>query len=146
MKRMSLVLVLIFCLNFVSCKNENSKRDKYVTNVEIEKTQILNISVEEFKQFVDSKKGVVLDVRTSLETSSGYIEGAEFLNYFDSNFESKLQNKFSKIEPVYIYCRSGKRSEKAAKICIKNGYQKVYSLIGGMKAWKTAGFKTVKNN
>lgn len=43
-----------------------------------------------------------------------------------------------KDKPVALYCRSGKRSRKAAKILSKKGY-KVFDLYNGFNAWKDAG-------
>jgi adenylyltransferase/sulfurtransferase len=36
---------------------------------------------------------------------------------------------------VVLYCRSGRRSEWAARILLENGYDRVYNLKGGVLAW-----------
>jgi rhodanese-related sulfurtransferase len=38
-----------------------------------------------------------------------------------------------------VYCGSGIRSAKAAAILKEKGYDQVYELDGGIKAWKEAG-------
>jgi rhodanese-related sulfurtransferase len=45
--------------------------------------------------------------------------------------------------PVALYCRSGKRSKKAAAILSKKGYT-VYELDKGFTGWKQAGKETEK--
>lgn len=42
-----------------------------------------------------------------------------------------------------LYCRSGKRSKKAAAILSEKGY-KVYELDKGFNAWQEAGEKVEK--
>ena len=46
--------------------------------------------------------------------------------------------------PVYIVCRSGKRSMKAAEILEKNGFETVYNVEGGMMEWEASGLPIVK--
>lgn len=45
----------------------------------------------------------------------------------------------NKDEPVYLICKTGRRSGEAAEILRKNGFEKVYSIAGGTDAWKAAG-------
>ena len=81
--------------------------------------------------------GLLLDVRTPEETVEGHIEAAVFLDYYRSDFQTQIQ-KFPKDEPVYIYCRSGNRSRKAAQKFAAIGFREVYNIEGGFQAWKTA--------
>lgn len=48
-----------------------------------------------------------------------------------------------KDKPIALYCRSGKRSKKAAAILSQKGY-KVYELDKGFIGWKEAGKETEK--
>ncbi|VAV83833.1 hypothetical protein MNBD_BACTEROID02-1730, partial [hydrothermal vent metagenome] len=36
----------------------------------------------------------------------------------------------------YLYCRSGGRSRKAAKILAEMGFKEIYDLKGGYMAWE----------
>jgi rhodanese-related sulfurtransferase len=48
-------------------------------------------------------------------------------------------------EEIILYCRSGKRSFAAAKILVENNFDgKIYNMVGGIEAWKEAGYPTVK--
>ena len=51
---------------------------------------IEDLSVQEFKAFVDSGEGILLDVRTPEEVAQGKIPGASVINIYDENFERKL--------------------------------------------------------
>ena len=37
---------------------------------------------------------------------------------------------------LVIYCRSGRRSDWAARLLLKNGYERVFNLQGGVLAWR----------
>lgn len=73
---------------------------------------------------------VLIDVRTSGEFSSGHIEGAR--NVPLGELRSRL-DKLSKKKPVVVYCRSGMRSARAARMLEKAGFA-VHDL-GPLHAW-----------
>jgi phage shock protein E len=61
----------------------------------------------------------VIDVRTPEEWKSGYLESAINIEWQNiTNIESLVP----KNEEIFLYCRSGNRSGKAAKILIEAGY------------------------
>lgn len=41
--------------------------------------------------------------------------------------------------PIFIVCRSGARSLKAAQMLSKKGFQNIYNIEGGMSAWADSG-------
>lgn len=50
----------------------------------------------------------------------------------------------NKALPLLFVCASGIRSGKAATAAIKLGYEKVYTLRGGMGAWRSANLPVEK--
>lgn len=93
-----------------------------------------NADVKGFAELIQSANIQLLDVRTAEEFAEGHLEGA--LNV-DINQETFLQDAKTVLEtekPVAVYCRSGRRSAKAAEILIKEGF-KVTNLEGGILAW-----------
>jgi rhodanese-related sulfurtransferase len=84
-----------------------------------------------------------LDVRTLAEFSDSHIPGSLNINVLDDSFMSMADSLLSKEKPVALYCRSGKRSRKAAGILAEKGY-KVYNLDKGFESWTLAGKETVK--
>ncbi|WP_286006501.1 rhodanese-like domain-containing protein [Ligilactobacillus aviarius] len=48
-----------------------------------------------------------------------------------------------KDKPVALYCRSGRRSKKAAELLSKAGYE-VYELDSGFHGWQKAGLEVEK--
>lgn len=85
---------------------------------------------------------IVVDVRTPTEWQSGHIDQAQHIEL------SQLQSQMSKIpktQKIVTTCGSGWRSSVAASLFQKQGYQ-VSHLAGGMGAWQSAGFSTIKNS
>ncbi len=93
------------------------------------------ISQQEFAKIL-TKEIQLLDVRTPQEYKQGYIEGAILINFFDSDFVTKVSSRFDKNKPLYIYCAVGGRSNKAAKKLIADGFDSIYDLKGGFIKWK----------
>lgn len=96
-----------------------------------------NLSAAEFKEAFENDEGIILDVRTEQELSNGYIENASTIDFYDADFEKKLC-KIQKDKTVYVYCKSGGRSKKAAQLLTALGQSKVVNLSGGFMAWKKA--------
>lgn len=99
-------------------------------------SQVVNLSVEEFENIIE-EGGVILDVRTPQEVVQGHIPNASTINFYDADFAQKTQ-LIQKDKAVYVYCRSGGRSSKAAEMLVKQGQAKVYNLVGGYGAWSSA--------
>lgn len=72
------------------------------------------------------------------EYSEGHIPGTININVLDDSFAAMADSTLQKDKPVALYCRSGKRSKKAAVILSEKGY-KVYELDKGFNAWQEAG-------
>lgn len=89
------------------------------------------------KQWMDAMKPgeyVLLDVRMKEEYQAGHIEGALLIPDFE--LENEMEQKLpDKTMPIFVYCRSGYRSKKAAKVLADAGYKKVYE-FGGIMDWK----------
>jgi len=78
----------------------------------------------------------ILDVRTPLEVSEGYIPKASNLDiYLGQQFLAELE-KLDKSKSYYVYCRSGNRSRQACAIMNSVGFKNAYNLEGGMIAWQ----------
>jgi len=92
------------------------------------------LNVAEFKAGIVNKDCLLVDVRTPNECSAGKIKNAKIINIMAGDFTTKL-SKLNREKPLYFYCRSGMRSQKAAKTAVKLGFSKVYDLKGGYNAW-----------
>ena len=84
---------------------------------------------------------VFIDVRTPEEYSESHIEGSILIPL--QQLEQRLA-EVPKEKRVYLYCRSGRRSVEAAGILVKTGFNNIENIEGGITAWKSAGYPTVK--
>lgn len=108
-----------------------------------QKVDYKSVSVDEFDALIADRNVQCVDVRTSVEYSEAHIPGSLNLNVLDKNFVSIADSSLLKDKPVALYCRSGKRSKKAAAILSGQGYT-VYNLAKGFQSWVKAGKKTEK--
>lgn len=46
---------------------------------------------------------------------------------------------------MYLYCRTGNKSAKAAAILDSLGFKKIINLDGGVERWKEAGLPLVRD-
>ncbi|WP_442266528.1 rhodanese-like domain-containing protein [Tenacibaculum sp. ZS6-P6] len=99
-----------------------------------ETSNIIKLNASQLKEYISKEDIQLIDVRTSKEFNQGHITNAKSLDYFSSSFKTEL-NKLNKEKPIYLYCRSGKRSGKASEICNELGFKKIYDLNGGYLAW-----------
>lgn len=83
-----------------------------------------------FKQAINQPLVQLVDVRTKDEVAQGKIGNAIHIDFFSSDFEKEVL-KLDRNKEVYIYCRSGNRSQKAAKIMQRLGFSHVIDLEGG---------------
>ncbi len=88
-----------------------------------------------YSKAITGNKVQLVDVRTSGEYKGGHIKKAINIDFFNSaNFEKSFE-KLDKEKPVYLYCRSGSRSQKAAKRLVGMGFTQIYDLKGGYMQW-----------
>lgn len=104
----------------------------------------LHLDAINFNNAILSQVGKLVDVRTAKEYDDYHIPKAINIDFKNKNFETEFA-KLDKEEPVLIYCRSGRRSEGAAKVLKKMGFS-VYNLNNGIKDWKAKGMKVVGAN
>ncbi|WP_084543065.1 rhodanese-like domain-containing protein [Exiguobacterium profundum] len=86
---------------------------------------------EEFRASL--RKGQLIDVREPNEYKGGHIVGARNIPVGQMKLRMK---ELRKDQPILIYCQGSSRSNQAAKLLMKNGYNNIYMLEGGFKNWK----------
>ena len=75
---------------------------------------------------------VLIDVRTEDEFDSGHIPGS--INIPLDSLESVYDEISDEETPIFVYCRSGSRSEQAKYMLAEMGYGNVTN-IGGIQDW-----------
>jgi len=111
-----------------------------LTSCSKEEKEKLSLNPVEFKQKINTVTGsVLLDVRTPEELQKGYLKGALNFDFKSPQFNILIEG-LDKEKPYLVYCASGVRSGKAADIMREKGFREVYTLEGGLNAWKGEGF------
>ena len=106
-------------------------------------TTIESVNAEKFSEVIDASKVQILDVRTSEEYAEGHLAKSININVLEEGFTEKAQNVLNKKSTVALYCRSGRRSKKAADLLHQAGF-KVVELAGGINEWKEKNLEIVK--
>lgn len=92
------------------------------------------------RQFRDST--AIIDVREVDEFADIATAMAENFPLSELDVEA-IKAKYKMDEPLYIMCRSGKRSMTAAAALQDIGFTQTYNVDGGILAWNAAGLPVV---
>lgn len=102
-----------------------------------------SVSSDAFEKLITDTSVVRLDVRTAEEFEAGHIENAINIDVLKDDFEANALSILPVGKVLAVYCRSGRRSKKAAHILVKRGY-KVIELDQGYNGWVESGKKVLK--
>lgn len=96
-----------------------------------------NISVAQATLLINREDALVVDVREAGEWGSGHVIGARHITL------GQLEKRMSELEkfkekPIIVMCATGNRSSSACGQLKKGGFAKVFSLAGGVSAWREA--------
>lgn len=80
-----------------------------------------------------ASNAILIDVRTPEEYQNGHLEEALNINWYDADFKDQVR-KLDQSKTVYVYCKLGGRSAKAAAVMDSLGFE-VIDLAGGYDAY-----------
>lgn len=115
--------VLLFLTLVAACQTKKS-------NATIEVIDKVYLTDEVLGQDVQ-----LVDVRTPEEYEAGHIGDAVNYNIIDSELFLKQIDGLDKQKPVYLYCKMGGRSNRAAELMREQGFVKIYDYSGGYNDW-----------
>ena len=128
MKKLFIFISAILC-NLLGCTAQQHKFE--------------SLDAEAFEQVISDTSVVRLDVRSIDEYASGHIAKAINIDVMKDDFKTKATSLLPKDKTIALYCRSGRRSKKAAGILVENGY-KVVELNSGISGWINAQKEIVR--
>lgn len=108
---------------------------------EAEVVEYIRINASEAKELIDTREVIIVDVRTLAEFEEIRIDGSILVPDYEIA-ELAPEMLSDKDALILIYCRSGRRSELAARILIDMGYTDVYD-FGGIIDWP---FETISGD
>ena len=128
MKKLFIFISAILC-NLLGCTAQQQKFE--------------SLDADAFEQVISDTSVVRLDVRSIDEYASGHIAKAINIDVMKDDFKTKATSLLPKDKTIALYCRSGRRSKKAAGILVENGY-KVVELNSGISGWINAQKEIVR--
>ena len=112
--------------------------------VEEAKARIREMTVEEVRRKqAEGQAFAFVDVREDNEWAQGHAAGAEHIGR--GVLERDIENQVPDHDrEIVLYCGGGFRSALAAENLQKMGYRRVFSMAGGIGAWREQGLPEVK--
>lgn len=97
-----------------------------------------SVSTLQATLLMNQQNALVLDVRDAAEYGKGHVLNAR--NIALGELEARaVEIEKHKAKPVIVVCDTGNRSGKAAATLRKQGFEQVFTLNGGIGAWRQAG-------
>ena len=128
MRKIFMIISAVLC-NLLGCTAQQQKFE--------------SLDAEAFEKVISDTSVVRLDVRSVDEYASGHIAKAINIDVMKDDFTTKATSLLPKDKTIALYCRSGRRSKKAAGILVENGY-KVIELNSGISGWINAQKEIVR--
>ena len=128
MRKIFMIISAVLC-NLLGCTAQQQKFE--------------SLDAEAFEKVISDTSVVRLDVRSIDEYASGHIAKAINIDVMKDDFTTKATSLLPKDKTIALYCRSGRRSKKAAGILVENGYQ-VIELNSGISGWINAQKEIVR--
>ena len=129
MKRTMTLILMTFVLLLVGCSDKGQVMDgPGMVN------SYKQISQEEAAKMMEPDDGhVIVDVRTAEEYTSGHIPGAICIPN-ETIYKDRPSALPDLDQVILVYCRSGNRSKRSARMLYEMGYTNVYE-FGGIIDW-----------
>jgi thioredoxin len=116
--------LLVFVL--ASCNGQTQKNSKLIDPVAFK------------KEIAATPNAQILDVRTPEEYASEHLQNAQNVNWLSPDFVANT-SKYDKSKPVFVYCKSGRRSHLAAEKLAELGFTTIIEMEGGILKWTSEG-------
>jgi rhodanese-related sulfurtransferase len=95
------------------------------------------ISVNELHELLTTSPGIrLIDVREPDEYAAAAISGSELVPLATI---PEASQDWPKEQRLYLHCKAGGRSARAAQFLMDQGFADVINVTGGMDAWLAAG-------
>lgn len=116
----------------------------FISFVQAKLNKVITVNHATATGLINRENAKVIDVRGKDEFKKGHIVDAinVELAQIKNNQLSALEN--FKTTPIIVVCNAGISSAQAGKMLVEAGYEKVYSLQGGMGEWNSANLPTVR--
>ena len=119
-------ILLLLCFNCI------------VSGQKADSVKYINLAPSEFKQLYQKEtNGFFADVREIFEYRNSRIKG--FINMPSSGNIDLATDTINKNRPIFLYCTTNVRGRRVATRFTDKGFERVYCLDGGIRAWENEG-------
>ncbi|MGI2856039.1 rhodanese-like domain-containing protein [Shewanella algae] len=94
---------------------------------------------------INKEDAKVIDVRAKDDFRKGHILNAQNVPMADIKNNQAANLEKYKTTPIILVCNAGMTSSQAAQILVKQGFEKVFNLKGGMGDWQAANMPVSKS-
>jgi rhodanese-related sulfurtransferase len=101
------------------------------------------VGTHDATRLMNDENALVLDVREDKERADGRLPNAVHVPMSQLAQRAPELARSAK-RPVIVYCDRGTRARGAAGVLGKSGFERVYLLRGGFRAWREAGLPVHK--
>ncbi len=118
---------------------------RFLQIVQDAKGRVRELTVEQTKAKLDrGERFHLIDVREESEWAKDHLPGAEHLGkgIIERDIEERIPDTGTE---MVLYCGGGYRSALAADNLQKMGYTNVWSMDGGIRGWREAGYPLARD-
>tara|TARA_B110000467_G_scaffold138890_1_gene137934 strand:- start:403 stop:825 length:423 start_codon:yes stop_codon:yes gene_type:complete len=95
--------------------------------------KMMTLTVVELKELLEADKSIqLIDVRESFEWDICHIEGAQLM---PMNSIPDMMEDIDKNKRTVVYCHHGMRSQRVIDYLVREGFDNLLNLEGGIHAW-----------
>ena len=130
-------LFIVLCLSVLTlglCGCGSAQSSDTAADKEQKMAAFQRVSSDEAAKMMVAESGyLILDVRTPAEFAGGHIPNA--INVPNESIQTTPPKELpDKAQRIFVYCRSGARSQQAAQKLANMGYTNIVEM-GGIKDW-----------
>lgn len=116
-----------------------------VTLIKSGNSKVKHVNTHELTTLVNKQDAKVIDVRGKDEYKKGHIVDAINVTLSDIKNNQATSLEKYKTSPIIVVCNAGMTSAQAAELLVKQGFEQVHNLKGGMGDWQAANLPVVKS-
>ncbi len=104
---------------------------------------LTQVAPSEVTRLLNHEKALLLDLRAGADYSSGHILSSRNIPAAELESRQKELQKY-KSNPIILCCSRDSDGVKAGRILKLAGFEKIYSLKGGLEAWRNANLPVTR--
>ncbi|MDF0535980.1 rhodanese-like domain-containing protein [Shewanella yunxiaonensis] len=107
-------------------------------------SKVKNVNAQEATLLINKQDAQVVDVRSKEEFRKGHIVNAVNIPMAEIKNKTNTNLEKYKAKPIILVCNAGMTSVQAGELLVKDGFEQVFSLKGGMGEWQSANMPISK--